>query len=103
MNITVSCRAHQGKMKVKLLLSIDRRQGVAEAEHTVQLACQARERHPTLIAGLDLSGDPTAGAFKLFLPSLSAARTAGFGIAVHYAEVFFFLLLLFIYFLFPST
>lgn len=84
----ITYRAHQGNIKVKLLLSVDRRQGPAEAAHTVQIACQAREQHPSLIAGIDLSGDPTAGAFELFLPSLNAARAAGLGIAIHYAEVY---------------
>ncbi|KAF4526768.1 hypothetical protein B566_EDAN012306 [Ephemera danica] len=79
--------SHKGKIIVKLLLSIDRRQGLAEAEHTLQIALDARKRHPALIAGLDLSGDPTAGAVSQFLPTLQAARDAGLGIVIHCGEV----------------
>jgi adenosine deaminase len=39
------------------------------------------------VAGVDFSGDPSAGRFKDFVPVLSKARGAGFKVAVHFAEV----------------
>ncbi|XP_059470601.1 adenosine deaminase-like protein isoform X2 [Neocloeon triangulifer] len=79
--------SHQGSIVVRLLLSVDRRQGPAEAEHTLKIALDARKKHPELVVGLDLSGDPTAGALDLFLPTLSKARDQGLGVVVHCGEV----------------
>ena len=46
----------------RLLLSIDRRQSVAEAMDTVQLAVEYSNRvsskHHSRVVGIDLSGDP---------------------------------------------
>jgi adenosine deaminase len=72
---------------VKLLLSIDRRQGTVEAEHALKIALDTRETHPNLVVGLDLSGDPTAGAFDSFLPTLLKARQSGLGVVLHCGEV----------------
>lgn len=74
---------------VKLLLSIDRRQGEAVAEHTLKLALDTRVKHPDLVVGLDLSGDPTAGAFANFLPTLLKAKQNGLGVVLHCGEVKF--------------
>ncbi|XP_065351542.1 adenosine deaminase-like protein isoform X1 [Cloeon dipterum] len=79
--------AHQGKIAVKLLLSVDRRQRSEEAEHALKIALDVRAKHPDLVVGLDLSGDPTAGSLDLFLPTFVKARQHGLGIVMHCGEV----------------
>jgi len=80
-------RSHKGTIMVKLLLSIDRRQGKAEAEHALKIALETKAKHPDLVVGLDLSGDPTAGAFESFLPTLLKAKQSGLGVVLHCGEV----------------
>jgi len=69
-----------------LLLSIDRRQGCLEAEHALKIALDVRSKHPDLVVGLDLSGDPTAGDLASFLPTLEKARHHGLGVVMHCGE-----------------
>jgi hypothetical protein len=45
-------------MYCRFLLSIDRRQSVSEAEDTVELAIEYKEKYNGLVVGVDLSGDP---------------------------------------------
>ncbi|KYQ55069.1 Adenosine deaminase-like protein, partial [Trachymyrmex zeteki] len=44
---------------VKLLVSINRKQGYEPAEENINLAIQFMEKHPEHVVGIDLSGDPT--------------------------------------------
>ncbi|KYN13501.1 Adenosine deaminase-like protein [Trachymyrmex cornetzi] len=44
---------------VKLLVSINRKQGYESAEENINLAIQFMEKHPEHVVGIDLSGDPT--------------------------------------------
>ena len=41
----------------RFLLSIDRRQSVSEAEDTVDLAIEYKNKYGGLVVGVDLSGD----------------------------------------------
>ena len=45
-------------MSWRFLLSIDRRQSVSEAEDTVELAIEYKDKYDGLVVGVDLSGDP---------------------------------------------
>ena len=45
-------------MPWRFLLSIDRRQSVSEAEDTVELAIEYKDKYDGLVVGVDLSGDP---------------------------------------------
>ncbi|KAL6736232.1 hypothetical protein Aduo_006610 [Ancylostoma duodenale] len=67
----------------RLLLSIDRRQSVEEAEHTVEMAAAEPSG---LIVGVELSGNPSIDGRK-FLPVLQRARKSGLKVSVHLAEV----------------
>ncbi|EYC36590.1 hypothetical protein Y032_0879g2826 [Ancylostoma ceylanicum] len=67
----------------RLLLSIDRRQSVEEAEHTVDMAAAEPSG---LIVGIELSGNPSIDGRK-FLPVLQRARKLGLKVSVHLAEV----------------
>lgn len=64
----------------KLLLSINRRQSVAAAEQTVQLAIRRR-------LDVDFSGDPSANDAAAFAPILRVASDAGCRLALHVAEL----------------
>ncbi|KAI0182520.1 hypothetical protein EV127DRAFT_56377 [Xylaria flabelliformis] len=70
-------------IQVRLILSIDRRNTLAEAKEVVALALRFRDRG---VVGLDLCGDPTKGDVSLFTPAFEAAREAGIKITVHFAE-----------------
>ncbi|KAH8157119.1 hypothetical protein CIB48_g11127 [Xylaria polymorpha] len=70
-------------IQVRLILSIDRRNTLLEANEVVALAAQFRDRG---VVGLDLCGDPAKGEVSLFTPAFEAARDAGLNITVHFAE-----------------
>ncbi|KAJ9591848.1 hypothetical protein L9F63_001665, partial [Diploptera punctata] len=72
---------------VKLLVSIDRRQEKEAAEEIVEIALSAKQQYPHIIAGIDLSGDPSKGMISDFLPLLERARNAGLSISIHCAEI----------------
>ncbi|PNS16957.1 hypothetical protein CAC42_4921 [Sphaceloma murrayae] len=74
----------QDRMQTYLILSVDRRGSIAEAEETVSLALQLRDRG---VVGVDLCGDPTRGDVRAFRPAFARAREAGLGITVHFGEV----------------
>lgn len=70
---------------VKLLVSINRKQGYESAEENINLAIQFMKNYPEYVVGIDLSGDPTAG--DSFLELLETSRKAGLRITAHCAEV----------------
>ena len=76
-------------MHVRLLLSIDRRQSVAEAMDTVELALAHVEQtpHHTRVVGIDLSGDPTVGDIPALLPVLHSAKERGLKLSLHVSEI----------------
>eukprot|EP00200_Dunaliella_tertiolecta_P002360 CAMPEP_0202338984 /NCGR_PEP_ID=MMETSP1126-20121109/1039_1 /ASSEMBLY_ACC=CAM_ASM_000457 /TAXON_ID=3047 /ORGANISM="Dunaliella tertiolecta, Strain CCMP1320" /LENGTH=318 /DNA_ID=CAMNT_0048929467 /DNA_START=158 /DNA_END=1114 /DNA_ORIENTATION=+ len=69
---------------VKLLLSIDRREGPHEAMQTVEVAKQFMGCG---VVGIDLSGNPSTGVWESWLPALVEARKAGLKITLHGGEV----------------
>ncbi|CAL1688782.1 unnamed protein product [Lasius platythorax] len=70
---------------VKLLISVNRKQGYESARENINLAIQFMKRYPEYIVGIDLSGDPTVG--YSFLELLEMSRKAGLKITAHCAEV----------------
>ncbi|KAI0468258.1 Metallo-dependent hydrolase [Xylaria cf. heliscus] len=70
-------------IQVRLILSIDRRNTLAEANEIVALATYFKGGG---VVGLDLCGDPAKGDVSLFTPAFEAAREAGLKITVHFAE-----------------
>ena len=76
-------------MRVCLLLSIDRRHSVTEAQDTVELASEglSQSNHQARVVGIDLSGDPTVGDIAALVPVLHSAKEKGLKLAIHIAEV----------------
>ncbi|XP_013117136.2 adenosine deaminase-like protein [Stomoxys calcitrans] len=72
---------------VKLLVSIDRSQGHQVAEEIIDLAIEMRNKYPSLVKGIDLSGNPAIGCFEDFVESLQKAKNAGLKLALHCAEI----------------
>ncbi|KAF2228188.1 hypothetical protein BDZ85DRAFT_255562 [Elsinoe ampelina] len=71
-------------MHASLILSVDRRGTVEDAQDTVDLAIKY---HGKGVVGVDLCGDPTRGAPSLFRSAFHRAKSAGLGITVHFGEV----------------
>lgn len=80
---------------VKLLVSINRKEGYKSAKENVDLAIQLMKQFPHYVVGVDLSGDPKVK--ESFLPLLEIARKTGLKVAAHCAEViincFFFIVM----------
>ncbi|KOS21098.1 Adenosine deaminase-like protein [Escovopsis weberi] len=80
------------RMRTRLILSVDRRHTLDAARGVLALANRFNapgSPHRGRIVGLDLCGDPharTGGAVALFTPVFAAARAAGLGVTVHFAE-----------------
>lgn len=70
-------------MHTKLILSIDRRNTVAEAEEVVDLAIKYQS---VGVVGVDLCGNPAKGDIRIFGPAFSRAKAAGLKITLHFAE-----------------
>ncbi|KAI1313771.1 Metallo-dependent hydrolase [Xylaria venustula] len=70
-------------IQVRLILSIDRRNTVAEANELVVLATRFRPRG---VVAVDLCGDPAKGDVSLFTPAFEAARAQGLKMTIHFAE-----------------
>lgn len=69
---------------VRLLLSIDRREGSDAALETVKLAAELQAEG---VVGVDLSGNPTVGSWDSWEPALREARRLGLKLTIHAGEV----------------
>jgi adenosine deaminase len=70
-------------MRAFLILSIDRRNTIAEAEEVVDLATKYQS---VGVVGVDLCGDPAKGDVRIFANSFARAKAAGSKITLHFAE-----------------
>ncbi|KAI0530276.1 Metallo-dependent hydrolase [Xylaria digitata] len=70
-------------IQVRLILSVDRRNTLAEANEVIELAVYF-SRHG--VVAVDLCGDPTKGDVSLFTPAFEEARARGLKITAHFAE-----------------
>ncbi|KAF2681554.1 Metallo-dependent hydrolase [Lentithecium fluviatile CBS 122367] len=71
-------------MRVFLIISIDRRNTVSEAEEVVDLALKYQSAG---VVGLDLCGDPARGDVHVFTAAFTRAKSAGLKITLHFAEI----------------
>ena len=76
----------QSAIKATLLVSIDRRKSIEEANENVNLAIELRNKYPDVIVGVDLSGDARVNNLKEYYPSLIKAKENGLKVALHFAE-----------------
>jgi adenosine deaminase len=70
-------------MRAFLILSIDRRNTPAEAEHVVDLAIKYQSSG---VVGVDLCGDPAKGDVRIFANAFARAKTHGLKMTLHFAE-----------------
>lgn len=71
---------------VKFIPSINIGYGRDEALTNFELFERLREKHPSIVVGCDLSGDPSKGKFADVRDIFERARSLGFGLALHCAE-----------------
>ncbi|KAK4616308.1 Adenosine deaminase-like protein [Fulvia fulva] len=74
----------QDKMHTYLILSIDRRNTLAQAMDVVNLAIKYQSRG---IVGVDLCGNPLKGNISLFAPAFAIAKSHNLRITLHFAEL----------------
>jgi adenosine deaminase len=72
-------------LRTRLILSIDRRNSLAEAMDVVALAREFRDRG---VVGIDLCGDPKKGGIEALAPAFEVARRdlPELGLTLHFAE-----------------
>lgn len=77
--------ATDDRLRTKLILSIDRRNSLAEATEVVELAAQFQDLG---VVGIDLCGDPMRSGIEALQPAFEDAqrRCPGLGITLHFAE-----------------
>jgi adenosine deaminase len=71
-------------MRAYLILSIDRRNTMAEAEEVVDLAIKYQTSG---VVAVDLCGDPAKGDVRIFAQAFARAKAAGLKITLHFAEI----------------
>ncbi|XP_013190095.2 adenosine deaminase-like protein [Amyelois transitella] len=71
----------------RLIISINRNMLQKESDEIADLAIEYFQKHPELVVGVELSGNPTVGDFQSFVPALTRARDAGLKIALHCGEI----------------
>jgi adenosine deaminase len=76
---------------VKLVLSVDRSQGLSKAFETMRIIEEVGlfdpQTHDQVIVGLDFSGNPLGGRFEDFVSVFHRARELGLKTAIHCGEV----------------
>lgn len=71
-------------MQAFLILSVDRRNTVAEAEEVVDLAIKYQQNG---VVGVDLCGNPAVGDVRIFTQTFARAKAAGLKLTIHFAEI----------------
>lgn len=74
----------RSNIRVRLIVSIDRRNTLEEAHEAVDLALAFRDQG---IVGMDLCGDVMQGSFNALRPAFDRAQAAGLKITLHFNEV----------------
>jgi adenosine deaminase len=75
-------------METRLILSIDRKMTVEQAEEVVDLAlAYRRSSRSGYVVGVDLCGNPAKGDIRIFTHAFQRAKSNGLGITLHFAEI----------------
>jgi adenosine deaminase len=75
-----------GKMRIRVLLSVNRFMLAENTKEIVDLALKYKEAGNKYVVGIELSGDPRVGSFSTYKPELQRAKEAGLKISLHCAE-----------------
>lgn len=86
-SVPSACQKTHANIIVKFIPSINISYGVDEATANFQLFSVLRKKHPDIVVGMDLCGDPTKGKFADYKEIFQQARSEGFRMALHCAEV----------------
>lgn len=71
---------------MKLLLSIDRGQGNKGLDEQMSAILNAAKKYPSIIRGVDFSGNPELNSFRDFKEVLEKARDNNLKLALHCGE-----------------
>lgn len=74
----------QDALHAFLILSIDRRNTIEQAEEVVDLALKYA---PKGVVGVDLCGNPLRGDVSIFKPAFARAKAGGLKVTLHFGEV----------------
>ncbi|KAF8565962.1 hypothetical protein P879_02991 [Paragonimus westermani] len=85
--LTTAPSVVDGKLDVRLLLSIDRARGLDEARATVDLLSEFVQRWPNFILGVELSGNPAVNSLVDFADLLNTVKKQNLHTSVHFAEL----------------
>ena len=72
---------------VKLIISINRKEGLSAAKENLALILKFSKAHPDIVKGVDFSGDPNFGKFSDYRELLQEARGNGLKLALHCGEI----------------
>ncbi len=72
---------------MKLLISVDRKNGEEESLETVKLTTNIQTKYPDIVVGVDISGDPRLGDTSWIVRVMQDARNKGLKISCHLPEV----------------
>lgn len=72
---------------VKLIVSVNRRESIESGEENIDLAIKYAELYPSIVRGVDLSGDPACKSFKDFESIIKKAKDYGLKLALHCGEI----------------
>lgn len=73
----------ENTLRAFLILSIDRRNTIEEADEVIDLAIKYQSQG---VVGVDLCGDPAKGDVRIFKDAFARAKAAGLKITLHFAE-----------------
>ena len=73
----------ENELHTLLILSVDRRNTVDEAEEVVDLALKYRS---VGVVGVDLCGNPARGDVRMFTQTFARAKAEGLKLTLHFAE-----------------
>lgn len=72
---------------MKLIISFSRKESIASAQENLSLVLKYQKLHPSIVRGVDLSGDPNCGKFADWRDILQQAKDNGLKLALHCGEV----------------
>ncbi len=85
-SIIKAVQEQESEITCKLLISIDRRKSIEDADENVELAVEYNKSDPDVVVGVDLSGDARINELDHYYPALLKAKSHGLKVSLHFAE-----------------